>query len=325
MSTQMHRPRCGISVIEVLAVISVIGILVGILIPAVQSARSAARQTQCKDNLRQLAIGVSAHESQKRVWPARLLSLLPHIEQAPAHGALLEWELKSIRDGSFGPKPSVSQIWLLKCPQDTTSADAAATATSYFVNDGTTLTTPSDGRKSNGVAPDFDIQFVPVPRAPSTVLDGLTTTAMFSERLLWRGVVSTSAGSTPPNPARRYAWRLDASPHDPAGFAEASVAQHTWSWPPEGRHARAMFAAEIDHYETWYDHALPPNSRPLYTRSQEFESYRSTRPATSQHEGGVHVAFCDGHVRFVSDKIDPGVWRSLGTRAGKEIVDDAAY
>jgi prepilin-type N-terminal cleavage/methylation domain-containing protein len=60
---------CGFSLIEVLVAITIVAIMLGLLIPAVQMARESARQTTCTNNLRQLALAMQHHESQQRVFP----------------------------------------------------------------------------------------------------------------------------------------------------------------------------------------------------------------------------------------------------------------
>jgi len=95
-----NRRRTGFSLIELLVMIAIIGVLVALLLPAVQQAREAARRTQCKNNLKQLGLALHNYESAHRVLPPGAVAsadgievyananvlLLPHLEQSPLKG-----------------------------------------------------------------------------------------------------------------------------------------------------------------------------------------------------------------------------------------------
>ncbi len=102
-----NQKSAAFTLVELLVVITIIGILIALLLPAVQAAREAARQTQCRNNLKQLALGCLSHESAIKRFPSDgwgygwtgdpdrstdwrqpggwIYNILPYIEQQPLH------------------------------------------------------------------------------------------------------------------------------------------------------------------------------------------------------------------------------------------------
>lgn len=296
-----HAPirRAGVTQLEAFAVSGVLCVLLTLTAAAIQHAREAARQTACRNHLRQLVAAALNFESQRLA--------LPLASQPPSHASAFV-QLLPLLDASplfanFHPETSVlrqpqlisARPAVLACPSDATVA-TQRTRTSYCGNWGwREASSVAEGleRPTNGVIVGRHERMRLRVR---DITDGSSQTAMFGEML--------SGGS---EEQRRAVW-LDSrtlgrfepptvwGPRCEAATAVASYFNRSalWVWGQPG--------------QTLYDHILPPNQKHcLYVLT-----------ASSAHRGGAHCAFADGAARFVSSAIDVGVWRALGTRSAAD-------
>jgi len=156
MSSVLNRKR-GFTLVELLVVIAIIGVLVALLLPAIQAAREAARLTQCKNNLRQLGIAVLGYEVAQGKFPAGVVSndddsieedfregmhsgfvfLLPHLEQKPLYEA---YDLSQAWNSSANLEVGESRLPFLTCPSNETEApqqgNLSAAPTDYAFSKG---------------------------------------------------------------------------------------------------------------------------------------------------------------------------------------------
>ena len=146
-ATKDYRRRAGFTLVELLVVIAIIGILIALLLPAVQAAREAARRTHCNNNLKQFGIALQNYHSSQRTLPAGLIvnfdtskgvsfkgfsangltTLLPYIEQSGVHG-IYDPETRWTQQR---PEVAASVIPGFNCPSnpsDTVKYEAALTA-----------------------------------------------------------------------------------------------------------------------------------------------------------------------------------------------------
>ena len=154
----MRRNRGGFTLVELLVVIAIIGILIALLLPAVQAAREAARRSQCLANVRQIALGMLTYEDSNRVlpvgaygccWGTWLVAVLPYVEQDDlATTVSLRAQVRRgraprarrCRYGSTLNLPVTSQrIPVYTCPADSPHATWNITKHNYVGNYGNTM------------------------------------------------------------------------------------------------------------------------------------------------------------------------------------------
>lgn len=299
--------RVGLSIIEVLIALSIIGILLALILPAVQSSREAARQTQCASNLRQIVVGIHNYSDSFGAIPpdgghtaiSFHVRLLPFTEQDSLY-ALIDFD----NDISNQPVVSGQRPEYLSCPSDPVPSTFPQ-ANSYSGNAGWT----EPGGASSNVVPGTETTatgvVVPIGFGAvrlDDVADGLSSTAIVSESL-----------PSDRSDIHRVVWQETPSSfptyhRTPEAIAKDCLSASQWMHMSRGDlWTRGGYGA------TLYEHALPPNSRNCVW----------TFPASSVHAGdGVNTAFCDGRVQFVSSAIDSSVWLGLGTRNGSEIISN---
>lgn len=316
--TSDHR-RAGVSLIEMIIVIGVVALLLGITIPAVMSSRNVARRLHCSSNLKQLGLAINNYESQYGVFPlgwTHKYQLLPFIEQAAIYQTPLSDSTMALE--RWGPIEHFV-VTLYLCPDDSAptsfSNGSGRTwgAASYSACSGTGIQRDGFNGMFNlgvGYGPRFPGGFV----RPVDVIDGLTNTAAMSEILHSNGrldrlrtnwgtpVALTSAdeldqfsdlcSSIPPNPPN-YGWR--------GNGMNRGVPWYNGS-PGQGM----------------YNHVNLPN-RPSCTNGSAVQYGAYT--AASLHVGGVNTLFGDGRVAFCGNMIDINVWREMGSRISRNVID----
>jgi prepilin-type N-terminal cleavage/methylation domain-containing protein len=340
LGTHHHRNQSGFTLVELLVVIAIIGILIAILLPAVQAAREAARRTQCKNNLKQIALATTNYQNGKKVYPPSMnwngditssaddisafARILPFIEEGglAANYTTISTEDQTMPDGT--PVMSI-RIAAFICPSDTngdmmkmnTNGTPNSYPGSYGINfgpwlvfDPTKQTTPSGS-------------FYPNSRLkPANFSDGLSKTLMAAEVKMW-------------------------SPYYSGGSATATMPTNTSSICVFGGSTAKMGPNPTDNKEhtewgdgkvqqTGFTTTFTPNTNVACTYNGAIYDVdyvgsgegKSTTVATyaavtarSYHSGLVNTVLMDGSVHSVSDGIDLTTWQALSTRAGGESAD----
>ena len=313
----MKRRRSAFTLVELLVVIAIIGILVSLLLPAVQAAREAARRTQCVNNLKQIVLAAHNYHTTFNTLPgpaqdslygySAQAKLLPFVEQTNLH-SLIDYREPLMQGLPWNPTvnpalaPAVNQVLpLFICPSASgnplyTENGQEWAGSNYVMNagPGTGLTYCSRTDTHGVVWRGSNVRF-------ADILDGTSNTAFATETLFGRRGDDT----TELLDHRTQVKRVSGGPPcvDPA---ESLVTRPASRY--EGRRA-GQWIRNIT-YQTHVNAFFPPNA----TEPDVSHHGESVSGARSRHPGGVNVALADGSVRFVIETIDLVTWRDLHDR-----------
>lgn len=307
--------RRGFTLIELLVVIAIIAVLIALLLPAVQQAREAARRTQCRNHLKQLALSVFNYESTYSALPINrygdygyasvwissyedstswsfLATLLPYIDQAPL------FQSADIPNHRLNATPEIATaIPVYTCPSDSLHGSASRDETSHYLR--TTMRVGMTNYKgvsgANFCWGDWanagvggigcepwnvgDGVFYPMnwlrPPRVRDFTDGLSHTLLIGEDVY-----------DPMNPGPNrfglgYAWA-----HSVEAVATA---------------------------------AIPINARRPDGTAYPAGDWMGLNGFKSRHPGGAQFAFGDGTVRFLSENMSLGIYRAAATLRGGEV------
>jgi len=308
--------RRAFTLIELLVVIAIIAVLIALLLPAVQQAREAARRTQCKNNLKQLGLGLHNYHGTFQCFPfgqedgaksfSAISQLLPYFDQAPLYN-LINFSLPYSDAANNTAK--MTELPALRCPSEATNnLSGQGGCTNYMANKGTGVIWQDPTGPNAGFPAQTGVMFYQSAVRIGDITDGASNTAAFSERMLADG----NNGIVSPIADVFFSPAAPTTPDDAVAMCAAVDINNL------GNQFPLFMGAPWIHGQHTYQHISGPNSRSCGF----FTILRANMPPSSRHVGGVHVQLCDGSVRFVSENVDRVVWRAVGSRNGGEIVGD---
>lgn len=331
-STRQERHsarRSGFTLVELLVVIAIIGVLVALLLPAVQAAREAARRMSCQNNLKQVTLSLHNFESTFGTMPAAeyrspstgaLTSLSPHAVLSNYFEQGNFFNKLNLEAGPFvDPNYSAALIQpkVMLCPTDPHIGKASPMGfASYHVNAGTWVGGVVEWNGAFGPEQDMAGARRTGMLSFAAVTDGLSNTAAFAEVV--NGAADGAAGA---KNTRFDCYETSGPAIGTLAAMRTAFQAKDWktSTPPWGggwRH-RGYPWTEGSPWRTWYNHLMPPNSV-CWVPDGDF--YKIVSPASSYHSAGANASMCDGSVKFVSDSINGDVWTAAGTRNGGEAL-----
>lgn len=329
------KPR-GFTLIELLVVIAIIAILIALLLPAVQQAREAARRSTCKNNIKQLGLGLHNYHDVFESFPLAnswgdkpnwRVALLPYIDQAPLYNQLTTSKQGFYAHSGFPGNTILYTVTIpvYLCPSSTLGNKNPGDLTLSDNSAGTSVSMLIDYVGISGATPD------PANRTTVCTNDGVMCTAgnmcnsgmlipfrSLSMRDCTDGasntiIVAEQSGRVNGKEASANAlgpWHGMANTSSSAWNASTDLTTLTGGcWYPAGITSVRFSPNEF---------TLAGSGGPGYARSP----FSGNTVLNSFHTGGVHVLLTDGSVRFISDNIDFTTLSQLSVRDDGQVVGE---
>lgn len=336
--TSGRRRAAGFTLIELLVVIAIIGVLVALLLPAVQSAREAARRTKCRNNLKQFGLALHAYSESHSTFPPGVTNSSDGSQAyANANAMLLPWFEQS----------ALSALYNMEAEWHSQSPAVATQVIPLFLCPSNSKTNPFDISQLVALGVPVGSRFAATDYVYSRgAVDAWCLTLFQGQRLPGNGVFSTNYGArlrdVTDGTSNTFAmgeavggplWPLCrgsgcTTPH--AGPNGPVSANNAWMLGPVSN--SDLFALGLIASSNWGSTIERLNKRPVTDtmfdtsggsdcRNSEDGGPHSTSNFRSDHAGGAHFLFADGSVHFVSENVNQSTYRSLSTISGGEVVN----
>jgi prepilin-type N-terminal cleavage/methylation domain-containing protein len=339
MRSSLRRRRSGFTLVELLVVIAIIGVLVALLLPAVQAAREAGRRSQCQNNLKQIGLGLQMHHDAKGVFPQGAVMgegsmwsyyILPYMEATAAYARMTAQEGggKNYNWAHDGPYATLNpdtdrnvimaeQVFpVYRCPS-ANLPEHLFSASSYnwivmervpmsYIGNASGLVVDQNRRDDQNIRMgSVDGVLFPLSKiSMKHILDGTSNTILVGEALPDIAAIEAQSGPETALGSIKDHWPLGGDDIDGTGG------------PSEGRDPSegvGSAAVPINFQNQFFGGAGCKGSP-----GADCQMYQLA--FGSAHASGANIVNCDGSVVLVNEGIDPTVWSAMGTRDSQTVL-----
>ena len=354
--TTRHPSHRAFTLVELLVVIAIIGILVALLLPAIQAAREAARRTQCINNLKQYGLGLQNYHSTNNSFPAGAIlkpssnqdvyananaSLLPYFEEGSLHSIYdqnEQWENQ--RDGV-----AATSISIFKCPSSSASnpfvnpllkdwsAGGVYGIAEYAFSMGYTDAFCIRGQGEPGRIPKsqkgmFNVAFGASIRQ---ITDGTSKTIALGDasgdpkwKVCHKANCTTASLAPDPSgevPVATTGWIIG-EPNSSAWFTVLGPKSSTYGCTIEPMNKTPVTDTFLDVGQYAADNIVSRSNPNHYCKASFEGGAHAVSNFRSDHPGGCNFVMADGSVSFLNEGIDMNAYRARSTIAGDDIFSE---
>ncbi|WP_404307048.1 DUF1559 family PulG-like putative transporter [Neorhodopirellula lusitana] len=344
--------RKAFTLIELLVVIAIIGVLVGLLLPAVQGAREAARRMQCQNNLKQIGLAVHNFESTYKSLPPGLETFQ---QKNTSNGSILNWYGRTVHTHllAFIEQQAIAEMWNWDDTMDAATENTRDPGNKYIKSDEaasaqlvSTYLCPSDLTTADPIELDYAVKGYCTGffGQSSYVANGGSHSTYFRDAdMRADGVFFMTGEDSKPESYQTYLRDeevpskfsalldgtsqtllfgerfhydpiFDRKMYDhPTKYSRYPISNWSaWGWTGGGNGTTHIFAST----------RVPINFKTTEADIASFASVNMRMSAFgSAHPGGANFAFSDGSVRFLSEQTNMVLFRALGTKQGYETIE----